>query len=97
MNVSFIGIEIVKGDASAPATINLRLPAGATVADALQAVAVSLGIEDIKEWAEQVGVFGQRCNLQRGLCDGDRIELYRPLLLDAKAARRLRAKSAGAR
>ena len=40
-----------------------------------------------------VGVFGEVCGPERLLKDGDRLELYRPLIADAKTARRLRAKS----
>jgi hypothetical protein len=37
-----------------------------------------------------VGIFGQRCPPATRLRDGDRIELYRPLLADPKDARRTR-------
>ncbi len=38
-----------------------------------------------------VGVYGERVDRDRLLRAGDRIELYRPLLLDPKQARRQRA------
>ncbi|MGY8791862.1 MAG: RnfH family protein [Pseudomonadales bacterium] len=40
-----------------------------------------------------MGVFGEVCGLERVLKEGDRLEFYRPLIADAKTARRLRAKS----
>lgn len=89
-----IAVEIVKAGASVHLAISLQLFSGATVGDALRAGCERLGLNDIAALADQVGVFGQRCNLERLLLDGDRIELYRPLLLDAKAARRLRAERA---
>ena len=39
-----------------------------------------------------IGVFGRRIAPDSPLRDGDRIELYRPLQVDPKEARRIRAK-----
>jgi len=39
-----------------------------------------------------VGIFGERCERSRLICDGDRIEMYRPLAVDPKHARRERAR-----
>ena len=38
-----------------------------------------------------VGVFGKKVNLDTLLADGDRVEIYQPLQIDPKEARRLRA------
>lgn len=38
-----------------------------------------------------VGIFSQKCSLDTPLKAGDRVEIYRPLTIDPKAARRLRA------
>ncbi len=44
------------------------------------------------DWREHViGVFGVVCEPTRPLTEGDRVEIYRPLLEDAKSARRRRA------
>ncbi|WP_426114749.1 RnfH family protein [Massilia sp. PWRC2] len=39
----------------------------------------------------QVGIFGKKKSLDTVLRDGDRVELYRPLLADPKESRRRRA------
>ena len=39
-----------------------------------------------------IGIFGKRVTLDKILKEGDRIEIYRPLIRDPKEARRLRAK-----
>lgn len=39
----------------------------------------------------KVGIFGRRCTLAACPGDGDRIEIYRPLINDPKAARKQRA------
>lgn len=38
----------------------------------------------------EVGVYGKIVSLETALCDNDRIEIYRPLLIDPKAIRRKR-------
>jgi uncharacterized protein len=67
---------------------SLNLPAGATVRDALAAS----GLE-----AHACGIFGKRVALDRKLAEGDRVEIYRPLALDPKEARRWRAMKKGKR
>jgi putative ubiquitin-RnfH superfamily antitoxin RatB of RatAB toxin-antitoxin module len=52
-----------------------------------------------KTWSETweqapIGIFGEPCERDQILREGDRVELYRPLAVDPKAARRARAKEA---
>lgn len=65
----------------------LSLPEGATVADALRASGMSAR-HDTRELA--VGVWGVLAEPGDRLRDRDRVELYRPLQVDPKEARRLR-------
>jgi putative ubiquitin-RnfH superfamily antitoxin RatB of RatAB toxin-antitoxin module len=69
----------------------LQVPLGATVQQLLQQIAADAPFAQLDLDAHKVGVFGQVCDRQRVLVAGDRLELYRPLLIDAKAARLLRA------
>ena len=77
-------------------TLALVLPAGSTLADALRASgwleAHGLTFEGLR-----CGVWGRVQPLEHTLRDGDRIELYRPLIVDPKEARRLRYKKQGRR
>lgn len=41
----------------------------------------------------KIGIFGQTISLERELKDGDRVEIYRPLINDPKEIRKMRAKS----
>ncbi len=88
-----IVITLVQAYPRRTSIIELSLPPGAAVADALQ-VLNGAAEASIEPWSGHVGIFGQRCSPQRVLQDGDRVELYRPLTMDAKSARRQRAKSA---
>ena len=70
----------------------VKLPDGATVADALaEARANSVDIE--VPWDADVGIFGELCERSAVPREGDRIELYRPLRLDPKESRRERARA----
>jgi len=42
--------------------------------------------------AQAFGIFGKRARLDQPLAEGDRVEIYRPLAMDPKEARRRRAK-----
>jgi putative ubiquitin-RnfH superfamily antitoxin RatB of RatAB toxin-antitoxin module len=68
----------------------VSLPAGATVADALHASGLLLRHPTLDMSALRVGVWGKLRQLADGLRDGDRVEIYRPLAVDPKEARRLR-------
>lgn len=69
----------------------LQMPVGATVQELLQQIAADAPFAQLDLDAHKVGIFGQVCDRQRVLLAGDRLELYRPLIIDAKAARLLRA------
>ena len=75
----------------------VQAPQGATVADAVRAsgfAAASGGCEPVEG---ELGVWGRRCSPQQALREGDRIEIYRPLRVDPKVARRERFHQQGAR
>ena len=69
----------------------LLLPAPATVGEAIEASAVRTQVPELGRAELQFGVFGQRQTLADRLHDGDRVEIYRPLTIDPKQARRVRA------
>ena len=84
-----IRVKVVYAAAKELDAVSVRLPAGATVRDAIAAS----GIAERREVdLEAVGVFGHRVAADARLADGDRVEIYRPLLLDPKEQRRQRAR-----
>lgn len=74
---------------SAQEIVELDLPPGATVADALDRAGAPCRDADFA--AAEPAVWGQPCGRERVLREGDRVELLRPASADAKAARRARA------
>jgi putative ubiquitin-RnfH superfamily antitoxin RatB of RatAB toxin-antitoxin module len=75
----------------------LEMPVGATVADALAAAGAEPSFREIDLARAAVGIFGVTVRRDRVLERGDRVEIYRPLAADPKAARRARVKEARVR
>lgn len=80
-----ITVEVIEAWPRAFRRHGATLPAGAAVADALDAVGIA------RDAYPAVAVFGERVGLDHALVDGDRVELLRGLLADPKEARRRRA------
>ena len=80
-------IEVLRAWPRRFAQVQLELPDGASVIDALRAA----GLERDPETAA-CAVFGVAVDPGHVLADGDRLELLRPLQADPKEARRSRAK-----
>ena len=75
--------------------VDLQLALGATVTEAIGASGMlqrypTAGLDELP-----VGVWGRLCERGDLLRDRDRIELYRPLQVDPKEARRLRQRAQG--
>ena len=64
------------------------LPPGATVAEAVAASGVAAEFPDVDVDSLPTGVWGHPADRSAMLKDGDRVELYRPLLRDPREARR---------
>ena len=86
-----IRLSVVYADPQRQIVREIEVEADATVNDAIQASGI---LRDCPAdfISAGVGIFGRRVAPAAGLRDGDRIELYRPLLIDPKEARRRRAK-----
>ena len=76
---------------------SVKLPADCPLAQALPAIAQSLGIALATLTALEVGVWGLRCPKNQVLVTGERVEFYRPLRVDPKVARRERFVRQGAK
>ena len=72
--------------------IELELPDGATVADALTAARVPERVPGWTPAGSVVGIWSRQCDPSRALRDGDRVEVYRSLQADPKQSRRARAR-----
>jgi putative ubiquitin-RnfH superfamily antitoxin RatB of RatAB toxin-antitoxin module len=72
--------------------IEIVLADGSRVSDALAAPGVRARLEALGIEPAAVGIWSKRCAPQTALRDGDRVEIYRPIVADAKEMRRRRAR-----
>lgn len=71
--------------------VEVELPAGATVADALAASGLATSVPGWDAADLAYAIHAQLTSLDAQLADGDRVEVLRPLRIDPMQARRLRA------
>jgi uncharacterized protein len=88
-----IRVEVVYALPDEQRILELELPDGARIADALARAEVAPGFDQLDLATMPIGVYGRVVDRDHALADGDRVEIYRPLLIDPKEARRLRAKN----
>ncbi|WP_211924160.1 RnfH family protein [Coxiella endosymbiont of Amblyomma nuttalli] len=72
--------------------IPLVVEENCTVALAIKRSGILQQFSEINLGTVPVGIYSKRTTLEANLRDGDRIEIYRPLYIDPKEARLLRAK-----
>jgi len=85
-----LSIEVCYALPNEQALIPVELPGGATVQQALDASGILKRYPQIDLDKQKVGVFGKLKPLDTVLADHDRVEIYRPLIVDPKAARQRR-------
>lgn len=86
-----IDIEVAYGNAGVQRVIGLRVPLGTSVRGAIERSRILEHFPEIDLNQHGVGVFGMLRELDDSIAAGDRIEIYRRLLLSPKEARRRRA------
>ncbi len=90
-----IQVEVIYALPDQQRLLDVRLPTDATVADAVERSGILQQYPELLDaelpWSQRVGIFGQQCSCNHKLQDGDRVEIYRPLRIDPKQARRQRA------
>ena len=73
------------------AVLELTIDAAATIETAIRASGILEQFPEIDIGKNKVGVFGKLGKLTETLHDGDRVEIYRPLIADPKEVRKKRA------
>ena len=84
-------IEVAYAKPSEQVILTLDIAAGSTMEAAIIESGILQHFPEIDLTVNKVGVFGKLCKLDQVLMAGDRVEIYRPLLVDPKEMRRTRA------
>lgn len=87
-----INIEIAYATCDKQVLKSIAVPADYTVEQAILASDILAEFPEINLAVNNIGIFSKKVTLNTVLQMGDRIEIYRPLVIDPKQARRIRAK-----
>ncbi|CAE6716531.1 RnfH family protein [Paraburkholderia haematera] len=85
-----LSIEVCYALANEQTLIAVELQEGATLRQAIEASGILQRYPQIDLGTQKVGVFGKLKPLDAVLADHDRVEIYRPLLVDPKLSRQRR-------
>jgi len=91
-----IRVEVVLAMPEKQELVSVKLNPGSTLADAIALSGLPEAFEDFELDPAKVGIFSHKASMDQVLRDGDRVEIYRPLIADPKEVRRqLALKQAG--
>lgn len=85
-----VKIEVVYGTAEQQLLQQLEVPKGTTAREAVYQSQIKQQFPDADIEHAPLGIFGKHIKDDTILRDHDRVEVYRPLLIDPKDARRKR-------
>ena len=89
--MSRISVLVVMALPGKSLRVSLSLEEHADVASAVAIAEKDPVVSEVKFKDLAIGIYGELCELSQKLSDGDRIELYRPIIEDPKEQRRKRA------
>lgn len=89
--MAMIGVEVAYATPARQLVIAVQLPAGSTLEEAIDRSGIRAEFPDMVIDPAALGIFGRKAPPGQVLREGDRVEIYRPLIADPKEARRRRA------
>ena len=94
-----IRVEVAYALPNKQSIVALDVPAGCSVFEAAELSGIVELYPEIELGSAKMGIFGKAVADPRAqqLKPGDRVEIYRPLVIDPKEARRARARNSAAR
>lgn len=85
-----INIEIVYASETSQNLVQLKIEPGTSIVQAIKDSGLLQAFPEININDCQVGIFSKKTGLDTILQDRDRVEIYRPLKISPKEARKLR-------
>ena len=86
-------VEVIYALASRQVRLVVKPARGATVAETIRRSGILAAHPEIDLSRNKLGIFGRLVGPETPVHGGDRVEIYRPLAIDPKEARRLRART----
>jgi uncharacterized protein len=84
-------VEVAYARADEQLILPLEVPPGTRLEEAVQRSGILQRYREIDLERNKVGIFGKLAKLDTVLREGDRVEIYRPLIADPKEVRKQRA------
>jgi len=93
MSVKSINVEVAYALPEKQIIRAVNVDAGTTIGAAIVQSGIMMDFPELEDKLEhaKVGIFGKAAAMTTVLADGDRVEIYRPLIADPKEVRRKRA------
>ncbi|MCD6038700.1 MAG: pasI [Gammaproteobacteria bacterium] len=92
-----IKVEIAYATPEEQKIIVIQIDEGCNIAQAIEVSGILQLFTTIDLKHQKIGIFSKKKKLSDLLEDGDRVEIYRPLIMDPKEARRKREQSRDSR
>lgn len=92
--VDHIAVEVAFALPNKQSLLSLSVSAGCTVRQVIEKSGILQSYPEINLELNKVGIWSRTVRLDELVKDGDRIEIYRPLIADPKDMRRRRAEKA---
>jgi putative ubiquitin-RnfH superfamily antitoxin RatB of RatAB toxin-antitoxin module len=90
-----LNVEVTYALPEQQVLVALEVEEGTTVGEAIERSGIPARFPEARVAGGNVGIFGRPVALDAAVREGDRVEIYRPLIADPKQARRERAKKPG--
>lgn len=87
-----IEIEVAYARPDTQTLLSLSVPQGTTAEEAIRVSGLLARFPEIDLGLQAIGIFGSVCSSEQVLREGDRVEIYRPLIADPKIMRRKAAR-----
>jgi len=83
-----MNVGVCYAEADRQVWLRLETPEGSTVEQAIRHSGILSRFPEIDLQVQKVGIFGKLVKLDSTVEEGDRIEIYRPIIADPKTVRR---------
>ena len=94
--LELINVEVVYARSDQQMLLQVQVSPETTAGQAIDVSGILDHFPELDWKNTGIGIFGRVCKLEQILSAGDRVEIYRPLLLDPMQQRRLRAEKSRA-
>ncbi len=89
--VETINVEVAYALPERQIILPVNVELGTTIGGAIVQSGIMIEFPELDVEHSEVGIFGKAAAMTTALADGDRVEIYRPLIADPKEVRRKRA------